>query len=633
MSLKKGTIALAILVVVIVGCFLLVISAIPYLTLRVATHQSALYGYELKATGWRGDRLAGIAFDKIILTSRKNENSILLSNGHFTLSFLRWLSGSIPVHFISIDTVCITIKRFQMGDQHRPVNNKAKQAGLASWLYRYSERLRKNLPEHGRLKTVFIAMQDSLSERRIAFQDVRFNPAGDHALLNYAGKSRLYIQMHRNKLYQPVEILVTKKDPVFIPAGFSLQAPMFHFDSLKLSFYSKKWTPEFIRGTLQWQLSGLHCFHPLLSLDTVIIRTIQCHADLTLQENRLEFDSLSYWLVNGMRINWRGELQQGANCSLYVQTNFSDLPAAELFNAFPEGMFGSFRGMQVAGRLSYHLHAAMPCNNPEQLEFHSRLTSHGFRVVRFGEVNPLKFENSFQHVVTDENGAPLRILFIGEENPKYASLDAISPYLIHCVVLAEDGSFFSHHGFDPEAFRQSIITNLKERRLARGGSTITMQLIKNLILSHDKNLSRKLEEALWVWIIENNRLLTKERILEIYLNLIEWGPNIYGIGEAAEFYFRKTPATLNLNESIFLAGIIPHPKRFYYAFDRTGTLRNYFQQFYRTMAERLLSRQMITPEEYAQLKPAVQLTGQAARWITQTDTLPDYDPAANKQER
>jgi hypothetical protein len=632
MSLKKGTLALAILVVVIVGCFLLVISAIPYLTLRIATHRAVLHGYELKATGWRGYRLAGIAFDQIAIKSHKNENSILLSNGHFTISFLRWLSGSMPVRFISIDTVSITVKKFQRDDQHRPADKKTQQASLSLRIFRYSEKLRKNFPQHGRLKMVLIAMPDNLSEGQVVFQDVRFHPAGGHALLYYAEKSRLYIQMHRNKKHQTVEIAVTKKDPVIIPAGFSLQAPLLHFDSMKLSFHSIRWTPGFIRGILQWQLSGLHCYHRLLSPDTVILRTLRCHTELNVQENRLEFDSLSYGLINGVRINWRGVFQQGANCSVDVQTNFSELPAAELFNAFPDGMFGTFRGMQVDGRLSYHLHVTMPCNRPEQLKFESRLTGHDFRVVRFAKVNPVRFAEPFSYTIYDENGYPIRTLLIGEENARYASLNAISPYLICCVLLAEDGSFFSHRGFDPEAFRQSIITNINEKRFARGGSTITMQLVKNLILTQDKNLSRKLEEALWVWIIENNRLLTKERMLEIYLNLIEWGPNVYGIGEAAEFYFRKTPATLNLSEAVFLAGIIPNPKRFYHAFDRHGALRNYFQQFFKTMGERLLIRQMITPEEYAQLKPHVVLSGEAVRWFTPTDTLPDFDPESEKQK-
>src|SRR6185295_15378504 len=108
--------------------------------------------------------------------------------------------------------------------------------------------------------------------------------------------------------------------------------------------------------------------------------------------------------------------------------------------------------------------------------------------------------------------------------------------------------------------------NYKAGKFVRGGSTISMQLVKNVFLTRNKTIARKIEEALIVWLIENNRLSSKERMYEVYLNLIEWGPNVYGIGEASRFYFYKSPADLSLAESIFLAMIVPRPKGFKYNF-------------------------------------------------------------------
>jgi hypothetical protein len=117
-----------------------------------------------------------------------------------------------------------------------------------------------------------------------------------------------------------------------------------------------------------------------------------------------------------------------------------------------------------------------------------------------------------------------------------------------------------------------------------------MQLVKNAFLSRQKTIARKVEEIMIVWLIENNRLMTKDRMLEVYFNIIEWGRNVYGIGEAAHYYFDKTPAQLTLGESIYLASIVPNPKAGLYAFLPDGSLRpgliGYFNQLGGLMASR-----------------------------------------------
>ena len=101
-----------------------------------------------------------------------------------------------------------------------------------------------------------------------------------------------------------------------------------------------------------------------------------------------------------------------------------------------------------------------------------------------------------------------------------------------------------------------------------------MQLVKNIFLTREKTISRKLEEILLVYILENNRISTKERMLEVYFNIIEWAPDVYGIGEASQFYFQKKPIDLTLKECLFLATIIPSPKKFMFNFDENGNLKS-----------------------------------------------------------
>jgi len=180
-----------------------------------------------------------------------------------------------------------------------------------------------------------------------------------------------------------------------------------------------------------------------------------------------------------------------------------------------------------------------------------------------------------------------------------------------------------HRGFLADAFRESIAKNYKERRFARGGSTISMQLVKNVFLSRDKTVSRKAEEALIVYLIENLGLVSKERMLEVYLNVIEWGPNVYGIGEAARFYFNKKPSELTLQESLFLSSIIPRPKSFQYQFDKEGQLRASMGDYFKILTTRMVWRGVLDPSDTIGLEPKVTLKGSALHVVMPKDSTTD----------
>jgi monofunctional biosynthetic peptidoglycan transglycosylase len=141
----------------------------------------------------------------------------------------------------------------------------------------------------------------------------------------------------------------------------------------------------------------------------------------------------------------------------------------------------------------------------------------------------------------------------------WRNLDAISPNLVHAVLLSEDDTFYQHHGFDFEQIQEAIKTNWREKRYAYGGSTLTQQLARTLYLSPSKNLIRKLKEALITVHLEHT--LSKRRILELYLNVVEWGRGIYGAEAAARFYYGKSASDLSADEAAALASILPSPRR------------------------------------------------------------------------
>jgi monofunctional biosynthetic peptidoglycan transglycosylase len=134
---------------------------------------------------------------------------------------------------------------------------------------------------------------------------------------------------------------------------------------------------------------------------------------------------------------------------------------------------------------------------------------------------------------------------------------AISPALKRAVLVSEDVNFFSHHGFALDEMQSALEDALRDRELPRGASTITQQLAKNLWLSRSRNPLRKAKEAVLTWQLE--RRLSKRRILELYLNVVEFGPGVYGVGAASQRYFAKPPADLDESEAAQLAAVLPSP--------------------------------------------------------------------------
>ena len=142
-------------------------------------------------------------------------------------------------------------------------------------------------------------------------------------------------------------------------------------------------------------------------------------------------------------------------------------------------------------------------------------------------------------------------------NQNYVALNDISKYLVDAILISEDVSFYHHNGFDWYELKQSVVTDLERGKFARGGSTITQQLAKNLFLSGEKSITRKITEAYLTYKLEHT--FSKNQILEKYFNIIELGPNIYGIKQASEHYFHKSPSQLTFLEGAYLAQLLPNP--------------------------------------------------------------------------
>ncbi|MBE9207431.1 penicillin-binding protein [Nostoc sp. LEGE 06077] len=179
----------------------------------------------------------------------------------------------------------------------------------------------------------------------------------------------------------------------------------------------------------------------------------------------------------------------------------------------------------------------------------------------------------------------------GEANREVVPLDRISPNLKRAVLASEDGHFYYHHGINPTGIGRAIVVNAVAGGVKEGGSTITMQLVKNLFLSQKRAITRKLAEA--VLAIRLEQILTKDQILEMYLNQVYWGHNNYGVQTAARSYFDKSAETLTLGESAMMAGLIQAPEEF-----SPFASMKLAKQKQKEVLGRMLELKWITQQEY-----------------------------------
>ncbi len=178
-------------------------------------------------------------------------------------------------------------------------------------------------------------------------------------------------------------------------------------------------------------------------------------------------------------------------------------------------------------------------------------------------------------------------------NQIWVPLSNISPYLVKAVWIAEDDKFWIHEGFDYEAIQKAIEKDIKAGKFKFGGSTISQQLARNLYLSPIKNPLRKMREAIITWRME--RVLPKKRILELYLNVVEWGEGIFGAEAASRHYYGKPSSELTLQEAARLASVLPNPRKYNPAGDQQYVLNR------STLIYDMMIRRGIVVPEYEEI--------------------------------
>ena len=328
---------------------------------------------------------------------------------------------------------------------------------------------------------------------------------------------------------------------------------------------------------------GLHHLsidEPRLAADIVRDLDVEVRArGATTASYQLRLDDLGA-SIGALRLDAAGTLEQTPDHwsgSFHFESPASSCQS--LMDSLPPALLPDLEGTRIAGSFEAHGRITFDSRDLDSLDLAYDVADH----CKLANVPPWlsheRFEHEFVHRIYMPDGT-MGEQTTGPGTTNWTPLDDISPYMQVAVLTTEDGAFPKHHGFNRGAIRASIIANLKAERFVRGASTITMQLAKNLFLTRGKTLSRKLEEVVLTEYLEQT--FTKDEILELYLNVIEFGPAVYGITAAADYYFGRTPAELNLAECLFLSSLLPAPRR-YASMRDAGTLSDGFLRTVRTL--------------------------------------------------
>ncbi len=180
--------------------------------------------------------------------------------------------------------------------------------------------------------------------------------------------------------------------------------------------------------------------------------------------------------------------------------------------------------------------------------------------------------------------------------PSWVPLADVRRDCLYAIVMSEDSTFFEHDGVNFDSMAAAALMNLRKGAYEAGASTISQQVVKNLFLTSERTLTRKLRELILTMDLESR--FTKNQILEVYLNLVEIGPDLYGVGEAARHYFGKEPSEINAAEGAFIALMLPSPRKYHYSIFENRNLSLRHRRKLRRVLGDMHATELISPEMY-----------------------------------
>jgi hypothetical protein len=316
-------------------------------------------------------------------------------------------------------------------------------------------------------------------------------------------------------------------------------------------------------------------YSPLIAPDTFSTgAALECSGYILPVSNFVKIDSGRITLGSaGMEFDMTCEWGDRRMLALHLWN--PSLSGESITSSVPSVLLGRLQGLTLRGEMSFFMNLVLDWNEPDSCKLDLDIDASGL-YVGYCPVSLSSLSSSSGGAtctMRDSWGNTRTIALDAMHSDTFVSFDSIPSFFEPLLCCAEDASFRSHHGFSEYHLRNSIIADMEQGRFVRGGSTISMQLAKNLFLGREKTLARKLQEVFLTWRLET--LLSKDRILELYANIVELGPGVFGFNAAGLYYFNKPMTELSVREMAFLVSILPGP-RVYHQYAVRGELPHYW---------------------------------------------------------
>lgn len=604
--------ALLILAIVLIVLFLgfyffrdaLLKKAIAKVTTKMNTEYNSTFS--VKSASFEG--LSGIKLTDVILIPKNADTLCNIQKIETSVSLSNLLIGDVQIGTLKINNGYIqlvkkgNIRNFDAFlKKDKTDSDKNEKRKYAAFAYRIISKLLNLVPTDMKLENLNFRIDDNGKKTTVAVNKLVLDNKQLETNLHVQTKDfdqRWNLKGFADPRNKKADIRFFNLDTgairvPYLDERYNLKAS---FDSIRLNIDNIEKDGSELHIDGYTSIANLKINHPKIASKDVVIKNARFDYRFLLGDDFISIDSTSTMQLNKIKVKPYISYNTEKDTVYTLKVDIPKMLAQDFIVSLPDGLFTHFEGMQATGNFDYKLDFKFNKNKPNTLVFESKLNKEDLRITKYGEADLNKLNGEFVYRAIIQNVLQRPVL-VGNANPNYTPLNQISPYLRKSVLTTEDPSFFSHRGFINEAFKQSILKNIRTKKFSRGASTISMQLIKNVFLTREKTLSRKLEEILLVYILENNRIVSKERMLEVYFNIIEWGPNVYGIGEASHFYFQKSPSALNVDECLFLATIIPKPRKFMYQFNDQGNLKDYAIQNQKFLRNLMFRRGLLIPED------------------------------------
>lgn len=540
------------------------------------------YNLDIKIGSANFTGLSTVAFSDITIVPQGRDSLLSIKKLSVTVKLMPLILGEVKLADVNLVnghlnlTDSAKVKNFDfLFKKKKDTTNTKPKTSLANVANNLINEFLYKIPDNLDLKNFLITFKGDSSGISLLTTTAtikngnltsNINVDNGAATWHFAGK------MHPSDKEIDVRLYADGKK-IELPALEKQFKTQFSFDTITTRLAKVKHDGDETQIFGSWSIRNLMINNPHLSENNIIIPSASIDANVFVGPNYISLDSSSVIHLKNISANPYIKYTLSPVKIYELKVNTGWMNAQDMFNSFPTGLFETFQGIQVTGKLNYSLNFFLNTIDPDNVQFNSQLVKDkNFHIIKFGKTDLTKLNRPFLQQPYEIKSQPPPF-WVGPQNPDYTPISDIAVDTRNAVMTSEDPTFYTNNGFVEESIRKSIATDFKKKKFSRGGSTISMQLIRNTFLDRNKNLARKAEEILIVWMIENNHLMSKDRMLEVYFNIVEFGYHIYGIGPAARYYFGKTPSQLTLGESIFLASILPNPKAGLYAFQPDGTLR------------------------------------------------------------